>query len=328
MITFGELRASRISDTIGVCSDKPVFLAMTNESVSRLLNRGGWWNNVRKLSVCARCSSITWPREVESVLAVGICGRSKMVQGYWTEWLPMDGVDYCGRFRGDVIIESAGTVPVQAPLRCGAARYIRAFPAYKADEGKQITIYGTDNNGQTIFSKRDDGTYLPGVVLTLAIPFVGTPFLVREVDRVLKDATMGPVRLYAYDAVSDTMEDMAFYQPAERSPSFLHSTIRACRRGTCNGLTAVTALVRLRFIPVQADDDLVQIDNLSALKFAMLSIRSEDAGETDEALRLWAKSIHEMNVAQRSKLPDGQIPISIEIFGTASPAVLGVGRCV
>ncbi len=328
MLTFGELRASGVADKIGVCSDKPAFLALTHDSVSRLLNRGGWWDNVRKLSVCARCSSLVWPREVESVLAVNICGRPKQVQGYWTEWLPIDGSDYCGRFIGDVIIESAGSVPVQAPLKCNAPRYIRAFPAYQADVGKQITVYGTDDNGQTIMTRRDDGTYLPGVVLTLAIPFVGTPFLVREVDRVLKDATMGPVRLYAYDAVTDTMEDMAYYQPAERSPSFLHSTIRACRRASCNGLTAVTALVRLRFIPIQVDDDIVQIDNLAALKFAMMSIRAEDAGETDEALRLWAKAIHELNVAFRSKLPEGEIPISIEPFGTATPRRLGVGVVV
>jgi len=330
MFTLGELKATRINETVGICADKPAFLALTNESVQRLMVRGSWWNTVAKLSVCVRCQGVTWPREVDTVLAVNICGRQTPVSDYWWEYLPMNGADYrCAQTRcGNLVVQHDGEVPVQAQLRCGAERYIRAFPAFQADVGKTVTLFGIDSNGQEVFTKRADGTWLPGVVLVLAVPFVGTPMQFRKVTRVLKEATMGVVRLYAYDAVNDVMEDMAIYAPSVRTPSFLHSTITRCLRGSCNGLTSVTALVRMRFTPVEIDDDLVQIDDLSAIKFAMLSIRAEDAGSTDEALRLWSRAIHELNVQLRSKLPEDSIPISIEPFGTASPRSVGVGCIV
>jgi hypothetical protein len=140
---------------------------------------------------------------------------------------------------------------------------------------------------------------------------------------------MGPVRLYTYDPVADKMEDCAYYQPGERSPSFLHSTVRSLRRGgNCNGLTSVEALVKLRFIPVETDADEVLIGNWTALKLQMLSIRAEDAGDTAEALKLQARSVHELNLEVRSHIPEHEIPVTIDVFGTASPRSLGVGCIV
>jgi len=332
-MTLGELKLKRANEVVGVCVDKPEFLALVNEATERLMVRGGFWNTVKKLRTCVRCSSIVWQRAVEQVLATNFCGRQIVNTGYWAQWLPMSGPDYrCAASRcGNVMIVHDGQVPVQANLKCGEPRYIRAFLAYNADVGKTVTIFGIDANGQEIFTKRSDGTWLPGVVLTLAKPYVGTPFLVREVTRVLKDATMGPVRLYAYDATNDVMEDMAYYQPSERSPSFLHSTIKGLRgmrtAGACNGLTSVEALVKLRFVAVELDEDEVLIDNWVALKQMMLAIRAEDAGDDTNAEVLQAKAVRELNRELRLHLPEDLIPVSIEPFGTATPRRLGVG-CV
>ena len=244
--------------------------------------------------------------------------------GYWGS-----GPIGLGRSRGNVAVQhEAGTTPVQAQLKCNEPRYIRAFPAYKQDAGKTITIFGVDSNGQEIFTKRDDGTYLPGVILTLAVPYVGTSFQIRQVTRVLKDATMGPVRLYAYDAVNDVMDDMAYYAPSERSPAFAFSTVRGMRSNlgnTCNGLTQVEALVKLRFIAVETDEDEILISNWVALKQMMLAIRAEDAGDDANAEILQAKAVRELNRQLRVYVPEDQIPVSIEVFGTATPRSVGVG---
>ncbi len=351
-MTFGEFRALRASDVVGVCSTSQSFRALTNEATERLMVRGGFWGTVGKLRTCIRCNSLVWPRAVIEPLAINVCGVPVTQSGYWWQFLPMNGADYrmargFGLFGvggllgapglgmgscGNVVVQhEAGGVPVQANLECGKPRYIRAFPAYQADIGKTVTIFGVDDNGQEIFTKRADGTWMPGVVLTLASPFVGTPFLVRTVTRVLKDATMGPVRLYAYDAVTDTMTDMAYYQPSERSPSFAHSTVRG-RRGrvgsSCNGLTTVEALVKLRFIAVETDEDEVLVGNWPALKLMMLSIRDEDAGDTTGALQKQARAVVELNREIRLHVPEDQIPVSIEVFGTATPRSIGVGLIV
>ena len=332
-MTLGELKLKRANEVVGVCVDKPAFLSMVNEATERLMVRGGFWGTVRKMRVCARCSVLVWPRAVETVLAVNVCGRQVVNSGYWWQFLPMNGPDWrCAASRcGNVVIQHDGQVPVQANLKCGEPRYIRAFAAYQADLGKTVTIFGIDAKGQEIFTKRDDGTWLPGVILTLASPYVGTSFQIREVTRVLKDATMGPVRLYAYDATNDVLEDMAYYAPSERSPSFLHSTVKGLRRmstaGSCNGLTSVEALVKLRFIAVEIDEDEVLIDNWVALKLMMLAIRAEDAGSRDEARTLQFDAVTELNRELRLHLPEDLIPVSVEPFGTATPRRLGVG-CV
>jgi hypothetical protein len=344
-MTFGELKLKRANEVVGVCTDRPAFRDLTNEATERLMVRGGFWGTVQKLRTCIRCNSLVWPRAVDTVLAVNICGQPVVNSGYWYQFLPMMGADYrlawgYGLFGsssmgrgfgcGNVVVQhEAGGVPVQANLKCGEPRYIRAYIAYQADIGKTVTIFGEDDNGQTIMTKRADGTWQPGVVLTLATPYVGTPFLIRNVTRVLKDATMGPVRLFAYDAVNDVLEDMAYYAPSERSPSFAHSTVRGMRgrmRGnTCNGLTTVEALVKLRFIAVETDEDEVLIGNWPALKLMMLAIRSEDAGNNDEAEIFQAKAVRELNRELRVHVPEDQIPISIEPFGTATPRSIGIG---
>ncbi len=210
MLTFGEFKQTRANQVVGICTDRDSFRELTNESCERLMTRGNFWNTVGKLSTCVQCRSIVWPRMVDTVLATNLCNRYTTNTGYWSEWLPMNGSDYrCAWSRcSDVVVRNDGVVPVQAQLRCGAPRYVRAYPAYQADVGKTVTLFGIDDNGQEIFSKRSDGTYRLGYVLTLAIPFVGTPFLIRKITRVLKDATEGPLRLYAYDASNDVLEDL------------------------------------------------------------------------------------------------------------------------
>jgi hypothetical protein len=347
-MTLGEVKLTRANEVVGVCTDKPAFLALVNEATERLMVRGNFWNTVKKLRTCVRCRSLVWPRAVDQVLALNVCGVPVANSGYWWQFLPMNGTDY-GALRGwgyfgaggigrgtcgNVVIQHDGTVPVQAQLTCGNPRYIRAYASYQADLGKTVTIFGIDDNGQTIMTKRADGTWQPGVVLTLASPYVGTPFLVREVTRVLKDATQGPVRLFAYDATNDVLEDMATYAPSERSPAFLHSTVRGLRRHTlsgspaCSGITSVEALVKLRFIAVETDEDEVLIDNWVALKQMMLAIRAEDAGDDRAAEVLQAKAVRELNRELRVHIPDDQIPIAITPFGSATPRSIGVGTCV
>ncbi len=346
MMTFGELKLKRANEVVGVCTDKPAFRDLTNEATERLMVRGNFWSTVTKLRTCVRCNSLVWPRAVDQILAVNVCGVPLVNSNYWYQFLPMNGADYrmargFGLFGyggmgrgvgcGNVVIAHDGVVPVQANIKCNKPRYIRAFIAYQADIGKTVTIFGVDSGGNEIFTKRADGTWQPGVVLTLATPFAGTPMLIRQVTRVLKDATMGPVRLYAYDATNDVLEDMALYQPSERSPTFLHSQVRGARGMTgnsCNGLTQVEALVKLRFIPVETDENEVLIDNWVALKMMMLAIRAEDAGDNAGAEVYQQKAVRELNRELRVHVPEDQIPISIEVFGTATPRACGVGLII
>src|SRR5262249_10176007 len=129
------------------------------------------------------------------------------------------------------------TTPVFNPIGCAAGVYIRAYPERQADVGKTITIYGVDSNGQELFTKQN-GDWLPGVVLTLAIPFVSTPFTLRTITRVQKDVTKGKVRLFQYDATNNVLLDCAVYSPDETTPAYQHTVINAFNNScNCNQVT-------------------------------------------------------------------------------------------
>lgn len=355
MITFGDAKNSYLTDIASACSDTDQFASVVNEATQRLMERGNWWGTVQPLRLCSYGSCVTWPRAVGSVLATNLCGHSVPVQGNWYQWMPLNGGDITGRGgsgqwifegfgterrlmgRSSVVVENQGEIPVFNPIAC-TANYIRVFPRYQADitQGKKITFYGIDQNGQEVMQKDADGNWIPGQTLVLALPFAQTPMQFRQVTRVLKDITMGPVDCYQYDAVNNVLLDLAHYQSSETSPSYQHTVIKNFFRGChCNSqqnpgfapkARQITALVKLRFIPVVKDDDLVLIDNLGALKQMILAIKKENSGDAAGFSSFLQLSMNTLNVALREKIPLDQIPVNVMSMGTAIPSRAAIGR--
>jgi hypothetical protein len=86
------------------------------------------------------------------------------------------------------------------------------------------------------------------------------------------------------------------------------------------------ALVKLKFIPVVADTDLVMIPNLSALALFLKGMRFAEAGDRQNALLYQADAVKELNLQLADISPDEQTPIRISPFGTADPWRAGIGR--
>ena len=185
-----------------------------------------------------------------------------------------------------------------------------------------------DSNGQTIRSERTDGTFQDGIVLTLAIPYVQSDFLIRRIDRVIKEETDGPVRGYQFDG--GTLYDLASYDASETNPDYRKSRITggcgSSRPGCCP--SQITALVKLAFVPAKYDDDLILIENLDALALAVQSIKMSDAFDSDEAEKLMLRAVHECNLDLRNRLPLDQTQISFKPFGTADLRRNRIGRLI
>ena len=322
------------------------FKSMLNQATRKLMNRGpgerAWWGTVQKLQICTYENCLTWPRWVGTPIAINTFGRSVPVKDSWYSFMPFSRGDWnCGGFswsggccRGNLAMENTGTSPVFKNVPCGKDYYIRAYPQTRQDIGKVITIFGTDYNGQEIRTKRADGTFQDGVEITIAVPYASTPFKIRHISRVLKPVTANVVRLYQYDADNDLLLDCAVYYPKETSPNYRTSRIRgALRRGNCSsqgcdGLISVQAMVKLEFIPVEEDNDLVLIENIDALQLMMQSIRAQEGGDIQESQDFEAAAIRELNLRLEDKIPVDQIPIEINPFGSALPSRAGIGRLI
>jgi hypothetical protein len=155
---------------------------------------------------------------------------------------------------------------------------------------------------------------------------VGTN-LVNFIARAIKPRTQGPVSLFAYDTVSTALTPLAVYDPGDTNPSFAQYNLHAA---CCNPSVtwSAVAMVKLKFIPVVADTDLVLIPNLHALALFIKGMRYADAGDRANALGYQADAVKELNLQFADVSPDEQIPITIQPFGSADPRRAGIGRII
>ena len=148
----------------------------------------------------------------------------------------------------------------------------------------------------------------------------------RRIDRVyIPVPTQTNIFLYAYDPVADVLENLATYEPGLMNPNFQRMQLRApacCGTigtvGTCGDLKSIVALVKLQYVPVQYDSDIVLIGNLDALRLMIMSIREEEAGNREGAIAYKADCISELNLELRDDFPNDQIPVDAgELGGTS-----------
>lgn len=332
MLTVAEAKTSRLKRIAGLCPDSQDFIDILNDATSELMTRGDFWATMKRMRGCIYNGCITWPRAVGTVKAFDRCG-SAPPKNHWFGFdavLPGDfehwrntGSFLCAR---DMALVDHGTSPVFNQIPCGTNRYVRYYITDPADVGKTITVFGIDGFGNEVITERADGTVQPGVVLTLAIPYVQSPMLFRRIDRVIKQPTVRPVYGYQFDG---NLWPLSVYQPSETLPDYRTERLvwSHCPTTNCQQWPSqISALVKLQFIPVENDDDQVLIGNVNALFYAMQSIKLGDAFDVAGGGSLMARAVRELNNELREKLPDDQIPVRFKPWGTATLERQGIGR--
>ena len=323
MITFGQFKNSGNTKRLsGICTDSPDFVSYTNGAVSQLLRRGQWFGTLRSVRACIYDGCVTWPRQVATIMAINTCGYPSPLYNRWFSFLPMQdcarfyGAWRLGGFQRGLFTESIGTSPVFNPIGCGKDMYLRFYISNPTDNGKTITILGIDSNGQVIRTQRNDGTIQEGMTLTLKTNGVQTPIKFRHVTRVVKSETNYVVRGYQYDDATNAMTDLCSYEPSEICPEYVQTRI-AARRSSHQGCCAeqVEALVKIKFVPVKYDDDLLLIDNETAMANMVMSVRFKEMGDIPNARAYEAEAFRELNYQMKDLFPDEQFVVNFRPFG-------------
>ena len=324
-ITFGTFKHGGTAKRLaGVCVGSPQFVSYTNGAVDQLLRRGNWYTSFRTVRGCVYNGCVTWPRQVQTILSIRNSGQYQRVFNKWFNFLPMNDRDH-GYFyrdwhlggmreRGRTVTD--GTSPVFNPIAPGHDLPIRFYIDSPTDLGKTITLIGIDCNGQFIRTQRKDGTVQDGIQLTFALPYVQTPYAMRHIQRVVKDETNYNVR--GYQVLPDgTMLELALYEPSETSPEYITTqTSRTHNRvwnGCCEG--EVEALVKIKFVPVKYDNDLLLIDNETALANMVMAVRFKEMGDLTNARGYEVEAMRELNYQMRNVFPDEQFVVDFRPFG-------------
>lgn len=327
MLCLGDIRNSAVARISGVSANGDDFIQLVNEATRRLLKRGDWDGTIVPMFTCISYGScVVWPRYVGQIRQLNTCNKQHVpIKNVWWDFLPYDrslawnSNEWWGWRGGAASMVNQGRSAVFQDIM-GEGRTIRAYPESSLDTGKTITIFGEDNNGQRLMT-RGVGPWKDGITLSLKAPYVETPSYVRRIDRVLKDLTTGPVRLYAWNSTNSVLEDVAYYEPSETNPSYIRSNLnlgcaggRGCD-GTASNNKGVVALVKLQYVPVLVDTDLVLIDNIQALKFMIQSIRCEEAQDLTNARAFLVNAVDELNQDLKDANPDTQIPVDFGSMG-------------
>lgn len=292
------------------------------------MRRGDWSGLAVPIHVCIRSGCVVFPRYVGRVRKMNLCFSRNQPKNIWYDFMPREGI--CSSWNnsnwwgnaswgswlgGAARVIQQNQTPVFQDV-AGEGRLIRAYATYRTDIGKDVTIFGIDNDGQTLMHKNLDGTWSDGIILNIQAPWGSTSTFVRHIDRVLLDDMQGPVRLYGYDIANDVLEDIAMYEPGETNPSYTRYQVGShCSNKDCGCTRSLVALVKLRFIPVRFDTDLVLIENLDALKDMIQSLIFKESGDIKNSAAFEASAIREMNLQMSDDMADDTIPISLGELG-------------
>ena len=341
LLTFKQVKDSRIIQVAAACSNSDDFRSLVNEATEMLLVRGDFVGTVIPVYLCVRDGCITMPRYCRQIRQLNICGKHIQINSLWYQFVDSEFYkSWCGSNGtwngsgrafdwgaswGHNGLNAVGYYSTYSNVPLPS--YIRAYAQVLEDVGKTVTIFGEDENGQPLRTNNGDGTWSDGVVITLAMPWGQTTTLVRKITRVLKDPSQGNVLLYALDPATNTLFDLAVYQPSETNPNYARYYLNGMNRGCHTGCTVgVLALIKLAYIPVEVDSDLVLIGNLRALKFAIQSIKASEAGNDGAATEFELKAIRELNLELANDQPDNQVTFVDETFSGAKLHGTGVRR--
>lgn len=331
-LPFADIKTSSIRRIAQKCSNGAAFAQVVNDGTRRLLRRGDWENVDIPIFVCVRNGCVVWPRYVGHVRKINYCCQPMLVDNMWYQFMPSNDRftrDQWLGWRGDASrMTIDGTTPVYQDIM-GEGRLVRAYARCPIDYGKTIQIFGTDNNGQPLHTQNLDGTFTNGITLILQAPFASSAVYVRHIDYVIKQQTQCIVDMYAYNASTNLLEDLAHYDPSETNPSYQKtkvniawSNIGTCSQAPncCGTVRGVLAMVKLKFIPVQADTDLCIIDNLDALKLIVQAIGFEEAGDRANARQYESDAVEVLNRGLEDMIPDYQFKATVNILGTETKA--------
>lgn len=335
MLTLLDLKNSRVPNIAGSCATSPQFLDIANKAIRMLMTRGQFEGTTATLRVRIESGCVVWPREVGTVLAVNVCGLPIQAKNNWFQFLPGNGGDIRPDSRCGVrVMQQDNPTPVWRPIRCGHPSYVRLYLERDTDVGRLVTVYGIDQYGNEVRTERvNGGGYLPGVTIALAKPYAQPSIVFREVTRIEKQTTSGPITLY-YTETGDgsDMVQAARYAPRDTNPFYRTTSINSfnalgcCR---CNAETkAISALVRIQFYPLAEDDDILPIQNIDAIEHMIRSIKFADSFDNGQAKEWEASAIHELNLELNNTQPKQQISVRVPGFGTAKPVRHRIGQMI
>lgn len=306
-----SMARNAVAKAAGICRDDARVVDYINEAVMTLLPKGKWVGAYQRYLICTNESCLVWPRQIETIEAMAICGRPGVVRNDWFEFLENGP----GVMNEDSCISRTmvdrGTVCSFKDITVGQVnRKIRVYADVAEDAAAVITLQGYDENGQWIRTLVS-GSWIDGERVSISTtPQLSTKFFTRLV-RVIKPVTNGHVRLYEYNTdTAANVRALAVYEPDETLPeyrkSFIPSLAHVSAGSSCENVKVEVA-AKLRYIPVSGDNDFIMLGNLMALTKMVQALTKYESDLLAEAQAYEATAVRFLQEELKSYQGDGPV---------------------
>lgn len=278
LLTFADLKQSELPGHLNLCPDDPRFMQRVNRAIEWLFLCGSWMGTIRPVQLCVKTRCVIAPPFCANIESIYPCESAATIENNWYRTLPgFYGIQ--ARHGGELYFEYVDQVPC-AEVIC-QPRILRVFASQASDRGKNITFLGYDANHQWVRTKRA-GLWQDGETVTMMTPFQDTVTEFQSVTQVIKDPTDSAVRVFALDPLTNTLTPFGDYQYWETKPSYQRYRVHNRDRldeNCCRNGSVVEAQIKLAFIPIQHDDDVLPIQNRVGLEMAVMGVKALDDGD-------------------------------------------------
>jgi len=253
----------------GHCNERKLFRQIT-DSIELLSTSGEIDPLVGEVDICVDGNCVTLPREIETPLAVNICGRPAHGQDRLFKYhLNGPGSRGCSC---NWTWTDEGQFPTYKDLKCPAK--LAAQLDDERDAGKLLRVFGYDNQNRVLQTKVGDivepGLRVPSIY-GYFLPAATDP-IVGRITGIIKDRTLGNVRLSSFDSSTSTGTLLGIFEPDETKPQYRR--IRISPSGSW-----VTIVYRKRTYEITSIHDRILIHSRPAMLLAMRAFKWYDDGD-------------------------------------------------
>lgn len=270
----------------GTCA-LPLIDEKINDALERLLDMQDWECLKRQVRISVTGKTFALPYNAEKILMCDLDGTPSSVFGQAYQYIAsgpgeldsrgvrsvfqdlMDLGDYWP-YMYDIPTSITPTGSTEAVTLEGMK--LAAFSSTASDASVGLTIVGTDDSGDEVTEAVTIQSW-PGAEGVWSNTCSLSTASFSGITRITKAATTGYVNLYAVYPTTGQLFLLARYHPSQLRPQFRRFRIT---NSTVDSTAVVLALVRLRHVPLVDPNDLLPVDNLQALRLAVMALEAEE----------------------------------------------------
>lgn len=319
------------------------------EACRRLLRKSDWVHSTRVVRIRTDRKYFPLPRECEAIRWANVCGAPARIFGPAYEFVNAGPgeIRHMTTSTGFKNLVDAGVFPTMYDIpsietfaldakpterTLGQGFYIAAFSTQNTDAGKKLTLRGTDRLNNELGS----GVTFDGAEQVDINPWMGgTEGMVasglaalhkssrryRELTDWTKPVTGGYISVYAIDPDTNFMYFLAKAHPLDTKPVWRRYKIAG--EAFTNDHANILTICKLKVVPFTADDDVLPIQNLDALKSMVMAIKFENDGNMQAKVVYEANAVALLDEQQGDHDKNAGMPVIIDHQLEMTGAVLG-----